>query len=69
MTKQDKNKIKISIAITDDTGYTILNENSFEMAILDLINEKEWYNFDSKNKFMKYFKKGLHRIKKKVKKK
>ena len=55
--QQTKQEVKIKIEIHDGTGFTLLNENNFESAILDLINEKEWYNFDSKTKLIKDLKK------------
>lgn len=43
---------KISIEIKNN-GLSILNSNSFDEAILFLINEREWHNWDSKVKLSK----------------
>jgi len=51
--KEMTNDLKIKIEIRDGKDYTILNLDSFEMAILDLINEKEWYDYNYKDKFTK----------------
>ena len=52
--KTEKNKeLKINIEIHDDRGMTIINEPNFDRAIIDLINEREWYNYSLKEEMIK----------------
>lgn len=63
MKKQKENNLKISIEISDKTGRTLINRSDFNSAIVDLINERETYNYWSRRKMEKLLNKRLRRIK------
>jgi hypothetical protein len=53
-----KNNLKISIDIKSKEGITTLNYKDFDSAILGLVYEREWYNYEEKSKLIEEVKKG-----------
>ena len=56
-------KLHISIEIETEDSRTGLNFDNFDKAILGLINEKEFYNFDERTEFRKKVKKAMRKRK------
>ena len=54
-------KLKIVIEIEQDNGTTTIVRDNFDKAILDLINEREWFNYWKKEEDKKLLNKDKRR--------
>ena len=66
----NKQSLKINIRIEEEgNGTTLMLLHNFDDAIMSLINEREWYNFDSKERLKEHMKKADIKLRKKLKEK